>query len=51
MRYGDFEVQLQLFNADEEKISSTLEEKKIGKKTYAIAEPDNEYIVKVSLCF
>jgi hypothetical protein len=49
MRYGDFEVLLQLRNdesgSDDEVV--TLQEKQIGKKTYAIAEPDNEYIVKV----
>lgn len=49
MREGDFEVVLQLLNDERGIEVVTLDEKQIGKKTYAVAEPDNEYIVKVTV--
>jgi hypothetical protein len=63
MRFGDFEVILQVRSeerasgsaSDEEHHSAssvssgttTLREKRVGRKTYAIAESDSEYIIKV----
>lgn len=55
MRCGDFEVLLQVRRSESQSEGNdvkdfiTLEEKKIGNKTFAVAKPNTEYIVKVIL--